>query len=247
MKRIIAGPNAVAEAIKGTPGRIEVICMAESMRPSSARRIEESARRAKIPVHQQSKSSLDNLSKGLNHQGVVAITGSYPYLDLDRLLEIASKEDNPLLVILDQVQDPRNLGAIMRSAHALGATGILITKDRSAAVTAATVRASAGASELINTVRVVNLVRAIDRLRDEGYLVHGAAVDNANPVNETSWTGRTAIVLGSEGRGLRRLTIEHCDTLFTIPLFSDFDSLNVSSAAAICLHEAAKQRFATAK
>jgi 23S rRNA (guanosine2251-2'-O)-methyltransferase len=245
MKRILAGPHAVAEALKTAPKAIDVICIAESMRPSSVRRIEDLARRARVSVETMPKTSLDQLAKELKHQGVVAITGSYPYLDMDGLLTTTSKQENPLIVALDQVQDPRNLGAIMRSAHVFGASGLIIPKNRSARVTEATVRTSAGASELVHTVLITNLVRTLDDLRDQGYCVFGTALDGQSSLRDLSWKGKTVLVLGNEGKGLRRLTREHCDVLFTIPMANAFDSLNVSAAASIALYEAAGQRFAS--
>jgi 23S rRNA (guanosine2251-2'-O)-methyltransferase len=242
MKRVLAGPRAVGEAVRAAPGSIEVICVAESMRPSSVRGIEEKARRARVAVEILPRVALDEIAAGLNHQGVLAITGSYAYLDLEGLLDLAGKEAFPLLLALDQVQDPGNLGAIMRSAYAFGASGMILPKDRAAKVTPAAVRASAGASELLRTARVTNLVRALDRLRDAGYQVHGAAAGASLSVDRIQWTDRCVLVLGNEGRGLRRLTREHCDQLFEIPFPGDFDSLNVSSAAAIALYEASRQR-----
>ena len=131
----------------------------------------------------------------------------------------------------------------MRSAHAFGATGIIILKDRAAGVTGATVRTSAGASELMKTARVTNLVRALDEMRDSGYQVYGAATEGGTDLEVLSWKGKVALVLGNEGKGLRRLTARHCDQLFTIPLAGDFDSLNVSAAAAIALFAASKERL----
>ncbi|MCP4601513.1 MAG: 23S rRNA (guanosine(2251)-2'-O)-methyltransferase RlmB [Proteobacteria bacterium] len=243
MKRILAGPHAVTEVLHSTPGSIEVICVAESMRPTSVRRIEELARRARVSVELLPKNALDQIAKELLHQGVIAITGSYPYLDMDGLLAATKKEVSPLILALDQIQDPRNLGAIIRSAYAFGASGLVIPKDRSASVTSAAVRTSAGASELIRTVRVTNLVRCLDRLRDEGFQIFGATMDGNARLEHLPWQGRCVLVLGNESRGLRRLTSEHCDYLFTIPLSRNFDSLNVSAAASIALYEAARLRF----
>jgi 23S rRNA (guanosine2251-2'-O)-methyltransferase len=242
MKRILAGPHAVMEAIRASGGAIEVIFVVDSMRSSATHRIEEMARRFNVSLEMVPKAAMDKMASQVRHQGVVAITGAYPYLDLDGLLRFSRKVENPLIVVLDQVQDPRNLGAIMRSAYAFGATGLVIPRDRAARVTAAAVRASAGASELVKTVRVVNLVRTVDTLRDEGYHVVGAAVDGDRPVQSLDWQGPTVLVLGSEGKGLRRLTARHCDELFVIPIVHDFDSLNVSAAAAIALFEAFKKR-----
>ncbi len=242
MKRILRGPHAVTQALRTSPKAIEVICVADSIQLSSKYRIEDLARHARVSLETLPKTAIDELAKEGHHQGIIAITGAYPYLDLDGLAAVAEKQANPLLLALDQVQDPHNLGAIMRSAYAFGASGLIITKDRSASVTAAAVRASAGTSELIRTARVINLVRTLDTLRDEGYQIFGAALGENATVRDLSWTGKTVLVLGNEGRGLRRLTVAHCDQLFTIPMAAEFDSLNVSAAAAISLYEASLQR-----
>lgn len=245
MKRILAGPHAVIEALRAAPGQVQVVCLAESMRPASAQRIEELARQGRVAVEPLPKESLDRLAGELTHQGVLAVTGDYPYLDLDGLVGLAAKEPRPLLVALDQVQDPRNLGAVLRSAYAFGAAGVVITKDRAASVTGAVVRASAGASELIKVARVTNLVRSLDRLRDLGYRVLGAAAQGATDIGDIEWPEKTLLVFGGEGRGLRRLTVEHCDDLFAIPLRRSFDSLNVSAAAAIALFAASRRSAGT--
>jgi 23S rRNA (guanosine2251-2'-O)-methyltransferase len=243
MKRILAGPHAVLEALHATPGAIEVVLVVDSMRAGSMHRIEEKARHAKVPCELVTKPVADGLAAHLTHQGVVAITGDYPYLDFDGLLHHAEKIAHPLVVVLDQIQDPGNLGAIMRSSHAFGATGIILLKDRAAGVTGAAVRSSAGTSELLKTARVTNLVRALDDMRDQGYRVFGAAASGEAPLRDVTWTGKTALVMGSESKGLRRLTARHCDLLFSIPMANEFDSLNVSAATAIALYEASKQRF----
>ncbi|MDJ0762250.1 MAG: 23S rRNA (guanosine(2251)-2'-O)-methyltransferase RlmB [Myxococcota bacterium] len=246
MKRILAGPHPVTEALRVAPGSIEAVCVTETLRPSSVRRIEELARRVRVSVECLPKSALDQMSGKHHHQGVVAITGSYPYLDLAGLIEASQKDISPLIVALDQVQDPQNLGAILRSAYVFGASGLVLPKDRSAGVTAAAVRASAGASELIRVARVTNLVRSLDTLRDHGFMIYGAAPAEYTSVQSIDWRDKCVLVLGNEGRGLRRLTAEHCDKRFEIPMMRDFDSLNVSAAAAIALYEAACQRSAHA-
>jgi 23S rRNA (guanosine2251-2'-O)-methyltransferase len=220
-----------------------MICVAETLREAAASRIEDQARKAKVPCEALSKSALDRLAKGLNHQGVIAVTGDYPYVDPDSLIEHALMQVNSLIVALDQVQDPRNLGAIIRSVYAFGANGVIITRNRSAMVTGAAVRASVGTSELVRICRVTNLVHTLDLLRDKGFFVFGATSKAPSVLSELSWKDRTVLVLGNESSGLRRLTAEHCDRLFSIPLVANFDSLNVSAAAAISLYEAARQRF----
>jgi 23S rRNA (guanosine2251-2'-O)-methyltransferase len=247
MKRILAGPHAVIEALRATPGAIEVVCLAESLRSLTTKDIEDMARRARVECEVMPKESLDALAGKLHHQGVIAITGDYPYVDLVALLEHAQTHPHPLLVVLDQIQDPRNLGAILRSAHAFGACGVILPKDRAAKITAAAVRTSVGASELMKVCRITNLARTLDELKDAGYCVHGADAEAQDPLSAMSWSGRTALVMGNEGRGLRRLTAAHCDRLFKIPMATDFDSLNVGAAAAIALYEASKQRSLNGK
>lgn len=247
MKRILAGPHAVTEALRATPGAIEVVCLADSLRTLTTKDIEDLARRARVECEVLPKESLDELAGKLHHQGVIAITGDYPYVDFHTLLELGETQSNPLIVVLDQIQDPRNLGAILRSAHAFGAAGVVLPKDRAAKVTAAAVRTSAGASELVKICRITNLARTLDELKDRGYRVHGADASSELTLSAVGWSGRTALVMGSEGRGLRRLTAEHCDRLFKIPMATAFDSLNVSAAAAIALYEASKQRSSHGK
>jgi 23S rRNA (guanosine2251-2'-O)-methyltransferase len=242
MKRILAGPHAVTEALRAAPGAIELVCLADSLRSLTTKGIEDLARRFRVDCEVMPKESLDALAGKLPHQGVIAITGEYSYVDLHTLLELAETHANPQLVVLDQIQDPRNLGAILRCAHAFGASGVILPKDRAAKITAAAVRTSAGASELIKVCRITNLARTLDELKEAGYRIYGADAGATDNLSAMGWSGRTALVMGSEGRGLRRLTAEHCDRLFKIPMVTAFDSLNVSAAAAISLYEASKQR-----
>jgi len=242
MKRVIAGPNAVTEAIRGAARDISVVYLADGLARAAAERLERLSRDRDIPCSALPRDALDALAKGLTHQGVIALAGDYPYADLEGLLIEGRRIAEPLLVVLDQIQDPGNLGAVVRSAHALGATGLILTRDRSASMTPAAVRASAGASELIRVARVGNLSQCLDHLRDSGYRTLGAAAEAEARVDEIDWSGPIALVLGGEGKGLRRLTREHCDSLFRIPLVTAFDSLNVSVAAAIALYEIGRTR-----
>ncbi len=244
MKRIIAGPNAVTEALTspGADSSISVVYLAQGLAGATFKRIDKLCSKMNVRSDVVPRESMDTLSGGLNHQGVMAITGSYTYLDLDGLLKSISDIVDPVIVVLDQIQDPGNLGAIVRSTHALGGAGLILTRDRSAAVTPAAVRASAGACELTGIARVTNLARCLEQLRDHGFRVLGAAGKTGTDIDHIDWSGPIAIVLGNEGRGLRRLTQENCDELFSIPLHSGFDSLNVSSAAAISLFTALRSR-----
>jgi 23S rRNA (guanosine2251-2'-O)-methyltransferase len=242
MKRVIAGPNAVTEAIRSAPRDVAAIYLADGLARATAERLEKLGSDAGVPCSALPREALDALAKGMIHQGVIAIAGAFPYVDLEAILDEGRRIAEPLLVVLDQIQDPGNLGAILRSAHALGATGVVLTRDRSAAMTPGAIRASAGASELIRVARVGNLAQCLDRLRDSGYRAAGAAADAEAPIYGIDWRGPTALVLGGEGRGLRRLTRERCDLLFRIPLAAPFDSLNVSVAAAIALYEIGRAR-----
>jgi 23S rRNA (guanosine2251-2'-O)-methyltransferase len=232
----------VTEAIRGASGDVAAVYLADGLSGAAADALARLCRDRDVPCSTLPRDALDALSKGLTHQGVIALAGDYPYVDLEGLLGEAGRVAEPLLVVLDQIQDPGNLGAIVRSAHALGATGVIVTRDRSAPMTPAAVRASAGASELIRVARVGNLAQCLDRLRDAGYRALGAAAEGEARVDEIDWSGPVALVLGSEGKGLRRLTRERCDSLFRIPLATAFDSLNVSVAAAIALYEIGRRR-----
>jgi len=242
MKRIVAGPNAVFEILAASPERIDVIYIFDGLKHSMLKRLLDTANDKQVTIETAHKETLDKLAPKLNHQGVVALTGDYPYKDLSSILDRLAKATSALLLLLDQIQDPGNLGAILRTAHALGVDGVIITKDKSASITPGAARASTGACELIDITRVTNLSRCIELLKRKGFMCYGAAGEAQTPLCDINWTGRTALVMGNEGKGLRRLTKERCDLLFKIPMSTSFDSLNVSAAAAISLYEASRQR-----
>jgi len=242
MKRLLAGPRAVEEALRAEAKRVIVVyCTAER-----ARALEVLAHKAKVTCEVRSPSELDVLARGLKHQGVLAITGDYPYVELEHVL--GQRSQAPLLVALDQIVDPHNFGAIVRSSVAFGADAVIALRDRAAPVTPVVVRASAGATELARIARVTNLARALRTLREHGMQVVGldargeAAVDELPPFPAT---GRV-IVIGSEGEGLRRLTREHCELLARIDMPGGFESLNASVAAGIALYAMARARARTA-
>ena len=183
-------------------------------------------------------SELARLAGSPDHQGMVAQVDPYPYADPDSLLD----RPDALVVALDQVQDPHNLGAVCRSAEAVGAAGLVIPSRRSAAVTAAVAKASAGAVEHLPVARVTNLADWLTRAKDSGAWVYGAEVSAAAPYAQADLSGKVVLVLGSEQRGLRRRVSETCDLLISIPVRGRIGSLNVSAAAAVLLFEAARQR-----
>jgi 23S rRNA (guanosine2251-2'-O)-methyltransferase len=183
---------------------------------------------------------LTRLAGSPDHQGIVAEVDPYPYADPGSLLSA----DDALVVALDGVQDPRNLGATCRAAEAAGAAGVVIPSRRSAQVTAAAVKAAAGATEHLAIARVTNLVRWLEAAKGAGAWVHGADAAAATPYTDADLRGRAVLVLGGEGKGLRRLVGERCDLVVSIPLAGAVASLNVATAAAVLLFEAVRQRRA---
>jgi 23S rRNA (guanosine2251-2'-O)-methyltransferase len=201
------------------------------------------ARAAGVRVEEREREDIDGAAgEGAVHQGVVAWLGPFVYADLDAL--VAPGDEPPLIVALDGVEDPRNLGAILRSAYLLGARGVIIPEHRAAAVTAVTAKASAGASELLPVVQVGNLVRALEELREHGlWRVAVHATEGAVPLAQLDATLPLVVVLGAEGTGVRPLVAKHCDFHAVIPMARDaVGSFNVSVAAAIALYEIRRQR-----
>jgi 23S rRNA (guanosine2251-2'-O)-methyltransferase len=239
MKRVLLGPNAVEEALCGDSKRVHVVYLQEG--PARRAELEALAQRAGIRCERRSTAELDALGAGARHQGVIAITGEYPYAELEQLL--VATESAPLLVALDQISDPHNFGAIVRSAVAFGAHGIITLRDRAAPVTPVVVRASAGATERAKIARVTNLARTLGQLRERGMQIVGLAGQGDSALDALPYeaVGRV-IVIGSEGEGLRRLTRESCDVLARVDLAGAFESLNASVAAGIALYESARAR-----
>ena len=245
MKRVLAGPRAVEEALRADAARINVVYLLRD-RDARARAFESELQRAGVRCEARTQQELDVLASGLRHQGVLAITGEYPYSDLDAILRDARPA--PLIVALDQVSDPHNFGAIVRSCVAFGADGIVTLKDRAAPVTSVVVRASAGATECARIARVTNLARTIEQLKEHGLTVVGLDASATRTLSELAYAGNgRVLVIGSEGDGLRRLTREGCDELARIEMPGGFESLNASVAAGIALYESARGRSAAQK
>ena len=240
MKRLIGGPRAVEEVLRGHASRLSAVFYAQDAGPGLSRLLD-LAQRAKVRVDSRPRAELDALAGELRHQGVLAITGDYPYAALEELL--ATSDQAPLLVALDQVQDPHNLGAIVRSAVAMGAQGVITLQDRAAPVTAVAVRASAGATERARIARVTNLARTLAMLRQQGLEIIGLAGEASKELSTLSYpeSGRV-LVVGSEGTGLRPLVRKQCDVLARISLPGPITSLNASVAAGIAIYESCKQR-----
>jgi 23S rRNA (guanosine2251-2'-O)-methyltransferase len=241
----VFGLHAVRSLLERNPARISLLLALETRRDARMDEILALADKANVPVRRVARQELDERVPGVAHQGVLAETGGAPGLgehDLPAFIE--SLDRPPFLLILDSVQDPHNLGACLRSADAAGVDAVIIPKDKSAPLNATVRKVACGAAETIPVVRVTNLARTLRALRDAGVWIYGAAGEAETSLYDTDLSGPLALVLGGEGKGLRRLTREHCDGLLSIPLAGSISSLNVSVATGICLFEARRQRRA---
>lgn len=232
MQETIYGIRPVIEALRST--RREVYEVLDS---SGNGEVASEARKHDVSIKKTPRDRVDELSRGGLHQGVVARVSPYPYSDLEEILAI----EKPLVLVLDGVTDPHNLGAALRVADGAGASGVVIPKDKAVGVTAAAVKASAGASEHVRVARETNLRRAIDRMKKAGLWVYAAEAGGTSYAN-VDLAGPVGLVLGSEGRGVRRLVREGCDGEMSIPMLGCVESLNVSVATAVLLYEARRQR-----
>ncbi len=239
----------VLEALRAGSSRLEQITIAEGARHERLRELLDLAKHARVPVHRAPRFALDRELPGVTHQGIIARAAAATYRDADELLDELSARvgtDNPPLVLgLDAVEDPRNLGAILRTAECAGVGGVFIPERRAVGLTATVAKAAAGALEHISVARVTNLVQLIEQLKQRNIWVIGAAADGTSDYSEWDWTVPSALFLGGEETGLHRLVRERCDALVRIPLFGRIESLNVSVAAGVILYEALRQRTAS--
>ncbi len=237
---IIYGVHPVVETLKAGRRQIQEIYLARDSFPQLNLNAQLEA--SQIPLVRVSGNELLSIAGSPNHQGLAARVGSFPYVEFSDIVSTLALEQRPILV-LDAIQDPANLGSILRSAECLGAAAVILSKDRSVAVTPAVEKTSAGAAAHVPVAKVVNLVRAIEQLKESGCWVYGTDSEAKSVCFTTDLTGRLAFVLGSEGKGARRLVREKCDAMVSIPMTGSISSLNVSQAAAILLAEALRQRM----
>lgn len=243
MKETIWGRNAVYETLRANRRQVYKLLVAEGVQErghlSDAIRL---AQQRSIPIQRVKREMLDRMTD--SHQGLVAEVDEYPYVEIDDMLDLAKQRDEPpLILLLDVIQNPQNLGTLLRTAEAVGAHGVIIPQRRGVEVTQAVVNASSGASEHVLIARVVNLVAALTELKEREIWITG--LDNlpeARPLDQADLRGAIGLVVGNEGEGMRRLVRESCDFLVKLPMRGQVDSLNAAVAGSIVLYEILRQR-----
>jgi 23S rRNA (guanosine2251-2'-O)-methyltransferase len=242
-KLLTFGLHAVEALLKKQPERITSLFLLQDRQDKKIQSIADLAKQKNIRIEFHSRRELDHLANGENHQGVIAIMHSAKKQtehNLESLLE--SLQEPAFLLILDGVQDPHNLGAILRTADAAGVHAVIAPKDKAVGITATVSKVACGAAETVPFIQVTNLARTLEMLKEKNIWVYGAAGEAEKTIYQTKLTGAIAMVLGAEGDGLRRLTRDLCDVLLNIPMQGSVSSLNVSVAAGVFLFEAVRQR-----
>lgn len=242
--QIIIGKNPLVELIKSGRRRVHEVWLATQKGLPSDPELEEILRVKRVPCRLVDKRQIEAMMQKENlsghSQGVLARVDDFPYLDLTSWLAQASKQST--VMVFDSIQDPHNFGALCRSAHCFGVDAVIFNKDASAEVNATVCKTSAGAVEYLNLIRVTNLARSLDELKENGFWCYGSDGQARETLSTIQFAEKSALVLGSEGSGMRRLVREKCDLMFKIPMVGTFDSLNVSQAGTIIAYEMAKKR-----
>ncbi len=240
---VLVGRNAVTEALKSGRG-INKLWIASGDREGSVSEIAALAKERGIVVQYVERAKIESLAGGHRHQGVLAYVAPVPYAELDDILKAAEeKGEAPFLVLLDELEDPHNLGALLRTADATGVHGILIPKRRSVSLNVTVAKTSAGAVEYVPVARIGNIAQTLKKLKEKGFWVAGADMDGEKAYYEADLTGPLVLVVGSEGRGMSRLTKEACDFIVSMPMVGRINSLNASVAGSILMYESMRQRL----
>lgn len=238
---MVAGRNAVMEALKGSRS-VNKLMIANGSTEGSIKEIIAVAKDKAVNIQYWDRSKLDSIARGIRHQGVLAQVAPVQYAELEDILQVAKdRNEPPFIVLLDELEDPHNLGAILRTADAAGVHGVLIPKHRSCPLSATVAKTSAGAVEHVPVARVGNLVQTIKKLKQEGLWVAAADMDGKD-YYDTDLTGPLLLIIGSEGQGVGRLVKEQCDFVVRIPMVGKINSLNASVAGSILMYESMKQR-----
>ncbi len=238
---VIIGRNPVSEALRS--GReIDRILVAKGEKNGSAVAILAKARKKKIPIKEVDSRKLDFISGGVNHQGIIAFCAVKQYVEVDDIFKLAEeRKESPFIIVLDEIEDPHNLGAIIRTAECTGVHGVIIPKRRSAALSYAVGKASAGAVEYVPVARVTNISNTIEELKKRGVWVYGADM-NGTDYTKCDFSGATALVIGNEGKGISRLVREKCDEIVSLPMKGKIKSLNASVAAGVLMYAAIEKK-----
>ena len=240
---VLVGRNAVTEALKSGRG-INKLWSASGDREGSVAEIAALAKERGIVVQYVERAKIEALAGGHRHQGVLAYVAPVPYAELEDILKAAeAKGEAPFLVLLDELEDPHNLGALLRTADATGVHGILIPKRRSVSLNATVAKTSAGAVEYVPVARIGNIAQTLKKLKEKGFWVAGADMDGEKADYEADLTGPLVLVVGSEGKGMSRLTKEACDFIVRMPMVGRINSLNASVAGSILMYESMRQRL----
>lgn len=240
---LIEGRNAVIEALK-SERTIEQLLIAKGDTEGSVNLIIALAKERHIVIKEVDRKKLDNMSVSKAHQGVIAIVTPYDYFEVSDILKCAEeKGEKPFILILDEIEDPHNFGAIIRSAEVCGVHGIIIPKRRNVGITPIVYKTSAGAVQHMKIAKVTNINTVIDELKEKGLWIYGADMDGENYCYEVDFSGAAALVIGSEGKGISKLTKSKCDVLTKIPMRGNINSLNASVAGGIMMYEIMKQRL----
>lgn len=235
----IEGRNAVMEALKNER-EIDYIYIKKGEMEGSINKIIGKAKDKKILIKTVDKNKLDEMSESKNHQGIIAVANEYKYCDIEDILEQTSEKDS-LFLILDEIEDPHNLGAIIRSAEASGVDAIIIPKRRACQVNATVEKTAAGATSHMKIARVTNLVQTIEKMKEKGIWIYSVDMDGSD-YTRTDLKGKVALVIGNEGKGISRLIKEKSDFTISIPMKGSINSLNASVAASVIMFEAVRQR-----
>ena len=238
----IVGRNPVIETLKSEK-EVDKIFILKGERQGSIKKIIAMAKEKNIIIQEVDKVKLDNIADGNAHQGVALLSTGYTYSEIEDILRLAEeKNEDPFVILLDEIEDPHNLGAIVRTAECAGAHGIIIPKRRAASVNATVYKSSAGAVEHMKIAQVTNISNTIEDLKEKGMWIYGADTRGESNYYQTKLTGPIALVIGNEGKGISRLVKEKCDVLVNIPMKGSINSLNASASAAILIYEVLKQR-----
>jgi 23S rRNA (guanosine2251-2'-O)-methyltransferase len=245
MAEIVYGRWAVMETLRAGRRTLEQLTIAEGVEDKGiVTDLIAAAQERKVPVKRINRRMMDDLARNANHQGVILRVGPYPYVEIETLLELAQeRKEKPFLLILDLLQDPQNVGSLIRVADSVGVHGIILQDRRGVAITAAVTNASSGAVEHLNIVQVTNLVNTMKELKDQGIWMAGLDMGpNAVPIDRADLNIPIGLVLGSEGEGIRRLVRDTCDLLVTLPMRGHVESLNVATVGAVALYAAWQAR-----